>query len=141
MDYELIGRFKFVINMKCSFLNTFDPKWAADRTIVLLLMCIALFNPSCDGIGNAAMVTCLNTIYTSLLHMYGSRACCTNPVPLSHSHLRETIRNESQSKYVLNALRAKLDEAHQINHSTLSFIRSMNASVVGPLVYAFFDLQ
>jgi hypothetical protein len=42
---------------------------------------------------------------------------------------------------VLNALRAKLDEAHQINQSTLSFIRSMNASDVGPLVYAFSDLQ
>jgi len=42
---------------------------------------------------------------------------------------------------VLNALRAKLDEAHQINQTTLSFIRSLNANDVSPLVYAFFDLQ
>jgi len=106
------------------FLDTFNPEWAADRIIVLLLMCIALFNPSCVGISDAPMVSCANTTYTALLHIY----------------LQETIHIESQSKYVLNALRAKLDEAHQINHTTLSFIRSLNANDVGPLVYAFFDL-
>ena len=128
-----------MINIPCSFLDTFNPEWAADRIIVLLLMCIALFNPSCVGVSNAAMVADANTTYTALLHTYVLRAV---PKPLyPHSYLQETIHAESQSKYVLNALRAKLDEAHQINHSTLSFIRSMNASVVGPLVYAFFDLQ
>jgi hypothetical protein len=139
---QFISRFKFGINIKCSFLNTFDPKWAADRTIVLLLMCIALFNSSCVGITNAPMVACANNIYTALLDMYGARAWVMHKLCAPYpSYLRETVHTESQSKYVLNALSAKLDEAHQINHSTLSFIRSMNANDVGPLVYAFFDLQ
>jgi hypothetical protein len=63
-----IYRLKFVVNTKCSFLDTFNPEWAADRIIVLLLMCIALFNPACVGIGDAPKVARANTTYTALLH-------------------------------------------------------------------------
>ncbi|CAM5999152.1 unnamed protein product [Sphagnum balticum] len=78
-------------------------------------------------------------LHRSVAHVGCTRARAAQ-VPY-HSYLHETISTESQSKYVLNALRAKLDEAHQINQTTLSFIRSLNANDVSPLVYAFFDLQ
>jgi hypothetical protein len=84
---------------KCSFLGTFDPKWAADRTIVLLLMCIALFNPSCAGINDAPMVTGANTTYTTLLHMYGLRAAPKLLCPYIHTdtYTKSCTLSHSQS--------------------------------------------
>ncbi len=86
--------------MKYSFLDTFNPEWAADRVIVLLLMCIALFNPACVGIGDAPAVVRANTKYTALLHMYGgrrARVCCTSTVPLTATSTRPYTPSLSQS--------------------------------------------
>ena len=54
--------------MTHSFLTTFNPDWAQDRVLVLLLMCLTLFNPSNhDAVIDAPAVAIAYSTYKTML--------------------------------------------------------------------------